>query len=144
MIVYLARAIQAFVMYGVNGTSRSSLLIESTDSMIVYIVRWICGIRQKEHNTNKKFVCRFLIRNMPHFYGLLLDLCGKHIATFFAKRAAIFANEPQFGETRHIFTGKVPQSQSLDCGALKDGALSGIASKCGAHRGISAVHGTPR
>ena len=42
MIVYLARAIQAFVMYCVNGTSRSSLLIESTDSMImitpIYIV----------------------------------------------------------------------------------------------------------
>ena len=34
MIVYLARAIHAFVMYCVNGTSRSSLLIESTDSMI--------------------------------------------------------------------------------------------------------------
>ena len=34
MMVYLARAIQAFVMYCVNGTSRSSLLIESTDSMI--------------------------------------------------------------------------------------------------------------
>ena len=34
MIVYLARDIQAFVMYCVNGTSRSSLLIESTDSMI--------------------------------------------------------------------------------------------------------------
>ena len=34
MIVYLAGAIQAFVMYCVNGTSRSSLLIESVDSMI--------------------------------------------------------------------------------------------------------------
>ena len=34
MIVYLARAIQAFVMYCVKGTSCSSLLIESTDSMI--------------------------------------------------------------------------------------------------------------
>ena len=34
MIAYLARDIQAFVMYCVNGTSRSSLLIESTDSMI--------------------------------------------------------------------------------------------------------------
>ena len=33
VIVYLGRAIQAFVMYCVNGTSRSSLLIESTDSM---------------------------------------------------------------------------------------------------------------
>ena len=35
MIVFLARDIQAFVMYCVNGTSRSSLLIESTDSMII-------------------------------------------------------------------------------------------------------------
>ena len=34
MIEFLARDIQAFVMYCVNGTSRSSLLIESTDSMI--------------------------------------------------------------------------------------------------------------
>ena len=31
MIVYLARVIPAFVMYGINGASRSSLLIESTD-----------------------------------------------------------------------------------------------------------------
>ena len=38
VIVYLARAIQAFVMYCVNGTSRSSLLIESTDSMIILII----------------------------------------------------------------------------------------------------------
>ena len=36
MIVYLARDIPAFVMYCVNGTSRSSLLIESTDSMIYF------------------------------------------------------------------------------------------------------------
>ena len=34
MIVYLARDIPAFVMYCVNGVSGSSLLIESTDSMI--------------------------------------------------------------------------------------------------------------
>ena len=38
MIVYLARDIPAFIMYCVNGESRSSLLIESTDSMIyIYI-----------------------------------------------------------------------------------------------------------
>ena len=43
MIVYLARAIQAFVMYCVNGTSRSSLLIESTDSMI-YILQYVVYI----------------------------------------------------------------------------------------------------
>ena len=34
MIVYLARDIPAFVMYCVNGESGSSLLIESTDSMM--------------------------------------------------------------------------------------------------------------
>ena len=34
MIVYLARDIPPFVMYCVNGKLRSSLLIESTDSMI--------------------------------------------------------------------------------------------------------------
>ena len=34
MIVYLARDIPAFVMYCVNGESGSSLLTESTDSMI--------------------------------------------------------------------------------------------------------------
>ena len=36
--LYLARAIQAFVMYCVNGTSRSSLLIESIDSMICIFI----------------------------------------------------------------------------------------------------------
>ena len=35
MIVYPARDIRPFVMYCVNGKPRSSLLIESTDSMIV-------------------------------------------------------------------------------------------------------------
>ena len=35
MIVYLARDIPAFVMFCVYGESRSSLLIESTDSMII-------------------------------------------------------------------------------------------------------------
>ena len=43
MIVYLARAIQAFVMYCVNGTSRSSLLIVSTDSMISKLYCFIPG-----------------------------------------------------------------------------------------------------
>ena len=34
---YLVGVIPAFVMYCVNGASRSSLLIESTDSMIIII-----------------------------------------------------------------------------------------------------------
>ena len=67
---------------------------------------FIHGIRQKERNTNKKFVRHFLIRNVPHFYGLPLDLCGNRIAALFAKRAAIFANALQFGETCCVFTGK--------------------------------------
>ena len=62
MIVYLARAIQAFVMYCVNGTSRSSLLIESTDSMITaYLIKYrintqLCActlhITQCDNNNN--------------------------------------------------------------------------------------------
>ena len=36
VIVYLARDIRPFVMYCVNRKPRSSLLIESTDSMILY------------------------------------------------------------------------------------------------------------
>ena len=35
VIVYIARDIPVFVMYCVYGESRSSLLIESTDSMII-------------------------------------------------------------------------------------------------------------
>ena len=42
MIVYLARDIPAFAMYCINGASRSSLLIESTDSVIH--LTWILGI----------------------------------------------------------------------------------------------------
>ena len=37
VIVYLARDIPAFEMYCINGESGSSLLIESTDSMIYVI-----------------------------------------------------------------------------------------------------------
>ena len=39
MIVYPARGIRPFVMYCVNGKPRSSLLIESTDSMILRMIR---------------------------------------------------------------------------------------------------------
>ena len=38
VIVYLAQDIPPFVMYCVNGESRSFLLIESTDSMILLIL----------------------------------------------------------------------------------------------------------
>ena len=38
--MYLVRDIPAFVMYCVNGESGSSLLIESTDSMISKYCKW--------------------------------------------------------------------------------------------------------
>ena len=84
-------------------------------------------------------------KNSRHTSMVCLWFCagsaGICIAALLAKRAAIFAKRATFGETCNIFTGKAPQS--LDCGVLQDGALSGIASKCGTHGGISAVHGTP-
>ena len=46
MIVYLARDIRPFVMYCVNGKPRSSLLIESTNSMIL--------TRPKKHFKNEQ------------------------------------------------------------------------------------------
>ena len=49
MIVYLARVIPAFVMYCVNGASRLSLLIESTDSMIESTYYMITSPRMGSH-----------------------------------------------------------------------------------------------
>ena len=43
MIVYLTRYIPPFVMYWINGKPRSSLLIESTDSMITHTEDEIVG-----------------------------------------------------------------------------------------------------
>ena len=45
MTVYLARDIPAFVMYCVNGEPGSSLLIESTGSMISDTFRKVTKIR---------------------------------------------------------------------------------------------------
>ena len=46
VIVYLSRDIRPFVMYCVNGKPRSSLLIESTDSMIdLYIMGFVARIK---------------------------------------------------------------------------------------------------
>ena len=44
MIVYLARDIAAFVMYCVNGESGLSLLIESTDSMILLLLLLLSSV----------------------------------------------------------------------------------------------------
>ena len=78
----------------------------------------MCSTRQKEFNQFVKFVHRVLIR-MCRTFMVCLWICAASmeygIMTLFAKRAAIRQN------TR-IFTGKA--LQSLDCGALQDGALS--------------------
>ena len=68
MIVYLARAIQAFVMYCVNGTSRSSLLI---DSMIYSSPLFVLGTTIDSRHTS---VMRKLTQR--EFYRqLVVSLC---------------------------------------------------------------------
>ena len=56
MIVYLAQDIAAFVMYCAYGESRSSLLIESTDSMI--------NLNRKSECNLKMPVCAVFINYM--------------------------------------------------------------------------------
>ena len=51
MIVYLAQDIPPFVMYCVNGQPHSSLLIESTDSMI-YIYICMYSVLNNDVNLN--------------------------------------------------------------------------------------------
>ena len=52
MIVYPARDIRPFVMYCVNGKPRSSLLIESTDSMIIISKTSIIMLATSQHLNN--------------------------------------------------------------------------------------------
>ena len=73
--------------------------------------------------------------------GFVLPTRNTVLQHFLPNVPRFLPNAPQFGETCHIFTGKV--LQSLDCGALQDGAFSGIASKCDAHGGVSAAHVMP-
>ena len=62
MIVYLAQDIPAFVMYCVYGTSRSSLLIESTDSMIL-------ALHKKNNHIGLTF--RYTYRYLEHLREIL-------------------------------------------------------------------------
>ena len=56
MIVYLARDIPQFVMYCVNGTPRSSLFIESTDSMIYKYKKTFKNEQRNRDDTAQKRV----------------------------------------------------------------------------------------
>ena len=53
-----------------------------------------------------KFVRHFLTRNMPHFYGLPLDLCGKHIVVLLIKHATLFGQMHRNSENVLHFHGK--------------------------------------
>ena len=59
MIVYLALDIPPFVKYGVNGESSSSLLIESTDSM-VYIYNKSNIYKKIECNVGMMIIMMYL------------------------------------------------------------------------------------
>ena len=83
MIVYLALAIQAFVMYCVNGTSHSSLLIESTDSMIKSMINVGGMVRYDLHkDIRKKFTytsfsqfCLYVCNTYDSHEGRTAFLC---------------------------------------------------------------------
>ena len=71
MIVYLARDIPAFVMYCVNGASRSSLLIEFTVSMI-YIYNYIAKFKAIECTI--KFASLAIIVGALLYFYTVFDL----------------------------------------------------------------------
>ena len=64
MIVYLAQDIPAFVMYCVNGESGSSLLIESTDSMMNnHVHRALLHDRKEKRETEREKPCVYIFFN---------------------------------------------------------------------------------
>ena len=76
MIVYLARDIPQFVMCCVNGKPRSSLLIESTDSMIcdkityMYknLIIYYCNTLNHETKNLQSYGIEYLL--LVKYYGL--------------------------------------------------------------------------
>ena len=63
VIVYLARDMPAFVMYCVYGASRSSLLIESTHSMIMPNVQTLSVICSQLNNKPRVVVTDFMLQH---------------------------------------------------------------------------------
>ena len=63
MIVYLARVNPAFVMYCVNGASRSSLLIESTDYDIYEVGREGCIVHEISYKTQQQRIRKMTKEN---------------------------------------------------------------------------------
>ena len=110
MIVYLARAIQAFVMYCVNGTSRSSLLIESIDSMIFYYILALYLRRRRIYVTEEAFGCVQYFADSVN-EGSSITFCKKCACT--ALRSCL----PRQGNERTASTSFSSQS-ILRCGIV--------------------------
>ena len=85
MIVYPTRDIPQFVMYCVNGKPRSSLFIESTDSMIyIYICLsrfCACAAHAQDNNNNNylylQWVAMVFLVYFPRRFGMQLPLVAK-------------------------------------------------------------------
>ena len=73
MIVYLARDIPAFVMYCINGASRSSLLINCTDSMKYAVWKHIGIFLMLQSNSNNLCDLDVYIRNKFGFSIILFS-----------------------------------------------------------------------
>ena len=86
MIVYLARDIRPFVMYCVNGKPRSSLLIESTDSMICiyyYLLLYI-------------YIFIFFLPSLCNIFGLYVVKFGYWVCGESWHAMKYFNAPPQF------------------------------------------------
>ena len=116
MIVYLARAIQAFVMYCVNGTSRSSLLIESTDSMINIIYIYIYTSKNFRYNVLCCFLCQVMLRACAgmDYRELLQMLCLLAGPRLEEVRALSSAGKPAHFQALELFVAKAWSSEGLD------------------------------
>ena len=97
VIVYLARDIPPFVMYCVNGKPRSSLLIESTDSMIYIrligtVVRLREGVAQACPNNNNIVI--FLSSLSSILYPTLHQYNQGYDSTLYVGLLLVYAAPP--------------------------------------------------
>ena len=83
----LARAIQAFVMYCVNGTSCSSLLIESTDSMI-YIIESVDSISRDDPDSP---LTHYITNGISHArYTITLFKHNHRVSRLISNRISVY------------------------------------------------------
>ena len=75
-----------------------------------------------------------------HTFMVCLWICAGSVLRHFLPNVLRFLPTRCNSAKHYVFSR---EKRRLDCGALQDGAHSWVASKCGTHRGIRAVHGTP-